>query len=246
MNRAIVTACFGDRREQLQTLLQSVAKYVDNNIPIHLYTDDEGFLCEDGSVTVHITEAMWRGHPRSGVRASNFVKLKSIQDLSEVDSFCLIDDDMEIVDAGFMEGFDLAERFGVALPMNPRIYTQHMAQSADVPPDIMDMVAHLPQKSTACNFSPFFYRRGHSSQAAYFMIGIREELSKGCRGTLAVWKASWDTKYTPLYLPEQWCVCGDHVEHIRDYTIQLKGQTVPIKPICLHLGHEAVRKAFRR
>jgi hypothetical protein len=242
MSRAFVVACFGDRRKQLKTLVSSLETYAPN-IPIHVYTDLPDLYTNGIRVQVHEKLLQWQDHSRAGVRTSNIIKVQATRELKDVCSFCLIDDDMKVMSETFVEGFELAERFGAALPINPRVFVKYLKQSADVPFTVLRSLELFPEYTTACNYSPFFYCKEHRT-SRIFMRCLEAELLKGYRGTLAVWVASYKSGYTPLYLPEQWCVCGDYAEHLRDYTIQLKGETVPISPICLHLGHDKVKEIF--
>ena len=99
--------------------------------------------------------------------------------------------------------------------------------------------------SPACNFSPFFVSVRHW-QANTFLRYLKNQLRyHTCRGTLAIWKSSWETKYSPVYLPEQWCVCSSNSQYIKDYTELLEGRQVKIPIMCLHLGHEKVVKFFK-
>ena len=242
MNRAFVVVCFGDRRRQLLTLTKSIDVYVPR-VPVHLYTDHPELYEKDFDVIIHERKPKWYGHPRSAVRSSNQIKVQATTELKDIHTFCLIDDDMQIVSSAFSEGFELADKFGAVLPMNPRVYVKYLKQSADVSPEILEELKLLSEYTTACNFSPFFYCR-EITIASVFMRCLEQELLRGYRGTLAVWVAAYKSGYTPLYLPEQWCVCGDYAEHLRDYSIRLKGEIVPVSPICLHLGHDKVREVF--
>jgi hypothetical protein len=256
--RAIVIAAFGDRATQVERLVHNIRRFVD--YPIHIITTEDSNIGDAyffGGIHREYVTRLWPAHqPRSGVRNSNYYKVKwvvtesfKLQDYSSIqfDSILLLDDDMLIIDKNFVDGFDMAERFGAALPLNPRIYTWANAFGADVLKKDLDDLWRIgvPSHSPAVNFAPFFVSPKHN-RARNFLITLQSELRDNtCRGTLAVTKASWQTGFTPLYLPQQWCVCGGEAEYIKQYTQQLRGQQMPIPPIMLHLGHEETQRVFK-
>lgn len=250
--RAFIISAFGDRRTQLQRLIKNIRSFVD--YPVHIITTVDSYLGliqefnYPGANNVHIefVDRIWsRGNYREGIRNSNYYKIqRALFYGSDYDSVCLLDDDMFIVDKGFVDGFRLAENFGAALPLNPRVYVKYNAMGADVQQKDIEELSCTPMNAPACNFSPFFVSTQHK-QANDFLRQLKTELHfNACRGTLAIWKASWKTKYSPVYLPEHWCVCAGNAEFIRNYKRYLRGQEVSIKPMMLHLGHEKVRKVF--
>lgn len=228
MNRGVVIASFGER-PYVRQLIQSLRRY---GLPVRLYTDEDRGLDAE-TVVLAPKDILWKGHPRQWVRMTNLVLAKAGGDF---DVTCCLNDDMRIVH-DFMDGLDLAERFGMAVPLNPRIYVKYNAMGADGGEFVGP--AHAP----ACNVSPMFAARVHPA-GRLLLEAYVAELQTTMRGTLALWNASWKTGVTPVYLPETWCVCGDYAEHLRDYTIQLNGERVRVPPIMLHEGHEKVREVF--
>lgn len=249
--RAFLIAAFGNRNKQISRLIDSIRQYCDYDIYI-ITTDDSHIQIPQfelsefkGKVIIEYVDRIWpRGSQREGIRNSNYYKVLYALDLG-YNSVCLIDDDMLIVHKGFLEGFELAERFGAAVPMNPRIYVGYNAMGADTTPDDLIDCMETPYYAPACNFSPFFYCNMYTA-ANGFMKELKDQLRNNvCRGTLAMWKASWQTGFSPVYLPEQWCVCGSNAEYIRDYKKVLRGKKLSIPVMCLHLGHDAVKMAFQ-
>ncbi len=252
MNRAFVIAAFGDRHKQVARLVKNIRSYVD--YPIHIITTQDsnigdlrinGLKVYDHDITIELVPRIWKkGTYREGIRNSNYYKVKFALD-HHYDSGLLLDDDMFIVNRDFVDGFAIAERFGVALPMNPRIYTGLNAKGADTTVKDLNDCQDTPYHAPACNFSPFFVYP-HLGLTCNFLSQLKEELANNvCRGTLAIWKASWKSHITPVYLPEQWCVCGSNAEYIKNYTKVLRGETVNIHPMMLHLGHPEVVEVFK-
>lgn len=247
---AFLISAFGNRNEQVSRLINNIRQYCDYDIYVittensHIRFPQSEPSEFKGKVVMEYVDRIWpKGSRREGIRNSNYYKVLYALDFG-YNSVCLLDDDMLIVHKGFFEGFELAERFGAAVPINPRIYVGYNAMGADVTPDDLIDCMESPYYAPACNFSPFFYCNAKTS-ANLFMKELKNQLRNNvCRGTLAMWKASWQTGFTPILLPEQWCVCGSNAEHIRDYTKVLQGKNVRIPAMCLHLGHDAVRAAF--
>lgn len=253
--RAIVIAAFGDRRREVTRFIKNIRRFVDYKIIIIQDKQSNiGAVEPDANVEIEYVERLWPAQQhRSGVRNSNYYKVKRAVDESfksvynQYDSLLLLDDDMFILNEHFVEGFDIAERFGAALPLNPRVYTWANAMGSDVAQkDINDLyLMKIATYSPAVNFSPFFVSPKHV-QARNFLLTLQSELSDNvCRGTLAVTKASWQARFTPCYLPQQWCVCGEEAQYIKDYTQQLRGQQMPIPVMMLHLGHEETQRVFK-
>lgn len=253
--RLFVIAAFGDRQVQIQRLIKNLRKFLDYEICV-ITTEDSniGDTTSFINVTVELVERLWpKGSYREGVRNSNFHKVKKAVDESlkrkyeQYDSICLLDDDCFIVHPGFMGGFDISERLGAACPVNPRIYVKFNAMGADVQQKDVDDLQKLgvPQYAPAMNFSPFFVSPKHV-QARNFLLTLQSELQNNtCRCTLALNKACWVTRFSPVLLSEFWCVCGNEAEYIKNYTQQLKGQQMSIKPIMLHLGHQQTCDVFK-
>lgn len=249
-HRAFVVAAFGDRRKQVSRLVENISKYSD--LPIHIITTKDSnigltdVVQKDGKwvneIIIHLVKLQWNGY-REGQRNSNYYKIKFALN-HQCDSLCLLDDDMLIVNENFIDGFAIAEKFGAAVPINPRTFQRFNAMGADVHQKDLDEIKDWPQYMTACNFSPFFVQSCVGCTSNYLLQLAKELIENTCRVTLAMWKASWKTGYSPVILPEQWCVCGSNAKHIKGCTELLRGRSVNIPAIMLHLGHDAVRNVY--
>lgn len=247
--RAFVIAAFGNRSKQVRRLIKNIRSYSD--LPIHiLTTEDSETIHYVKNIYIEIVERQWpKGSYREGVRNSNYHKinfaLRNYWKEFRYSSLCLLDDDMYIVNPYFIDGFAIAEQFGAALPINPRVYNHYNMMGADVrPEDWAEMRNKVPSFIPAVNFSPFFVDPRQCSVRSFLGYLKNELQSIPCRGTVAIIKAMWGSKFTPVILPEQYCVCGSNAQYIKDYTKILKGKTIKISPIMLHLGHDEVRKVF--
>jgi hypothetical protein len=241
LRRAIIVASFGDRDAYLTPLLKNIRMYT--NLPVQLITDKRRDLDFTSQCVLDISQFEWRDHPRWGVRNTNLWLAKAAL-WEEYDSVCCLNDDMRIVNKDFIDGFGLAEKFGVCVPINPRIYVKYNAMGTDASNEDRQETDKGPIYGPACNMSPMFACRLHD-HARQLLEAYIEELHNCMRGTLAFWLASYRTAITPLYLPEQWCVCGSSAKFIRDYKKTLQGRTYPIEPMMLHWGQAEVREVFK-
>ena len=231
---------FGSRSVQITSIIRHLKKVT--TMPVVLYTDKVHKDLDTHQRIIPQDALLWRDSPRWGIRNCNLWSAKAC--LEEFDSVCVLNDDMRIVHGAWVDGFQLAERFGCAVPLNPRIYVKYNAMGADTSPqDLKNLGSDSPLYGPACNVSPLFFSRKWS-RAVEFMEGYIECLKVCNRGTLAFWMASWRTGFTPVYLPEQWCVCEGNAKYIRDYKKHLQGKDISIEPIMLHWGQKGVREAF--
>lgn len=255
MEREFVIAAFGDRRVQVKRLVENIRQY--SKLPINIITTRDSNIgtYKDWDnpympvSQIHFVERLWpKGSYRADIRNSNYFKVKFACD-NYYKSLCMLDDDMYIVNRQFTDGFGIAERFGCALPINPRTFTYFNLMGADVQhDDVIELgQAGAPLFFPAVNFSPFFVYPHAPICVSNFLSILKEELAcKECRGTIAITKALWKTSppFMPVILPEQWCVCASNVEYIKNHTEFLRGQNKSIPTIMLHLGHDRVKQVF--
>lgn len=243
ISKGVVVVSLGERRDLVRSIISDIKQYV--SLPIVVVSDVLQDYASDRQITTMVVEhasLQWLDSPRWGVRNCNVLSAKFALGLP-FDSVCVLNDDMRIASPGFVDGFALAARFGVCVPMNPRVYVKYNAMGADASPH--DVRVDGPEYAPACNVSPMFVCRHHDS-ATTLLTAYLNELQTCMRGTQAFWRASWQTGITPMYLPEQWCVCGSNAKYIRDYKKTLKGKRMSIESMMLHWGQPEVREAFKR
>lgn len=249
LKRGIIICSFGARDLMLHTLLKTLYRngyYGDSEV--YLISDrlrDPTKLPIKNIIQRKLGEEdfEWKDHPRWPIRNTNLWLAKAAL-WEKYESVCLLNDDMAIVHKGFIDGFNLAEKFGVCVPMNPRVYVKYNAMGADTIEEDRKETDKGPIYGTACNVSPMFVCRLHD-HAKLLIETYIEELHNCMRGTLAFWFASWRSGITPMYLPEQWCVGASNAMYFRHYTKVLQGQKKQIEPIVLHWGQAGVRAVFK-
>ena len=156
------------------------------------------------------------------IRNSNLLKSR----IWHTETYCIIDDDMRVLDDRFMEGFKLAQAFGFCVPMSPRNFV-HV--SIDSKPDIPDDMKNSLRYATEYNVSPMFINPIHPATRLFFPVW-KKQLEKPCRGTTSLWRTAWMTGIHPYTLSPNWCVCHEDIERL--------------DPIMYHVGHKEVREKY--
>lgn len=230
-DRCIITTAFGDRRKNIDRLIKNIRQYID--YPIVIYTSKDSYIglppidCPNLDVEIKLVERLWPHHPRSGQRNGDYYQFLGALE-SGYSQILYLDDDMYIVDKDFIQGFELAERFGICLPLNPRAFVGRDACiGADVPEN--DRIVEIPL-ATAYNCGTMFVNTKHLGTKRLLRRCKAIILEAPMRGPLVIWKAVSRTGIVPYLLPPQWCVCLEDVKCKN--------------PIILHLGHEYVRQYF--
>lgn len=220
--RAIIVTSFG--RRDIDGLLGNL-KTMAPELPVKILNEQN-------------CHAYWRGHPRWGQRNSDLHKATAAFS-SGYDTVLILDDDMRIVNKSFLEGFELAEAFGVCLPMNPRKFADlDAAVGADVSPVVKTQLPKYPAGMTAVNMGTIYASCHDGRSVTLFKEYRRLMLRNPCRGPTAMWMAIWNVKIRPYILAEQWCLCAHNIKETCKH-----GQIV-IPPIILHVGHSEVMQWY--
>lgn len=249
--RKFVVTAFGDRHREANDIFDNIRQW--SVLPIEWWTDDAmgDYVTDHDFGLAHRIDhddLRWQGHKRYGVRMSNWAKAEAVIQNDDRATLCILDDDMKIVDSGFLDGFALAEIFGVCLPQNPRTYVKHNGVCEDTTPADRVGIAARCGCMPAINMSPCFVAANtgiHAVQSDLLYTEYQNILvGQTMRGTHAMAHAMVSTGIAPMILPEQWCVGRNNAAYLRDYGYKFKGKRYPIKPLCLHWGQPGVRKAF--
>jgi hypothetical protein len=239
--RGIIFCAFNRNDDHVNGLLSNIRSITD--LPVTIYSD-QSYNLPFEKVRVEVVTPKWQGQQRAGIKNSNLWKAKGCL-FGDYDSTMAIDDDMRIVHPKFTEGFDMADHFGLLLPINPRTYQKFNKMGDEVTAKHLQEIKDLPDYATCWNFSPMFtciYR----SSAVYFLELLIKELEREDthRGTVALWKAAWETSTSPFCLPLEWCVCQGIEGHCGGWTCHKAGISYPVEPIMLHCGHKEVKDFY--
>lgn len=235
--RCIITTAFGDRRKNITRLIKNIRSFVD--YPIIIYTSEDSMVGfgfdaripdyrKDNNVEIKLVERLWPNHPRSGQRNGDYYQMQGCLE-SKYNSILYLDDDMHIINKDFAQGFDLAEKFSICLPLNPRSFVGvDAAIGADVPVDKRNVDLPL---ATAYNCGTMFIDKKYNYEAREFLGYCSHVLNtRPIRGPMAVWETVDELDIVPYLLPPQWCVCQENIGCQ--------------SPIILHCGHEKVREYY--
>ena len=245
MNCAFVITSFGDRQKLVRDLFQNI-RDDDEEIDIVLYTDREhaSYTNEKHHPIQIIVPSLWEGHRREHHRNGDYYPIQAIIELKEdYDVLCCLDDDMLIYHHdGFYAGFEMAYKFGIVLPANPRLYVRYDSNGEDVSKEVRRSFNEMgiPGALPAVNFSPMFVSTC-STMVRFADDYVKKFIKEPCRGPMALWRSLWEMGISPLIVPESWCVCGENAQHWKDYKVF---HNKPAQLMCLHTGHPEVRKVF--
>ena len=238
MKRGIVMAEFGSRGSQIHDTIKNVRTV--SQLPIVIYSDRHYPDLGEG-VTLNVLpdeSIMWKSHRRYFNRNNDYWKVEAAR--LEFDLTLVLDDDMRIVHEHFMQGFDLAEKFGMCIPLNPRVYFGIDREVGDdVPDDVRKDSVNIPYHMTANNMGVLFFNNRNSHTDRVMLQYTNYMLTHPCRGPVAMGISCWNEDFAPYFLPEEWCLCGGHTEF--RYRSNKR-----IDPIFLHVGHPDVNEWFQK
>ena len=232
MKKGIVLAEFGDRERQIKGLVKNVRSV--STLPVVIYTDRDYFDFGEG-VTTRKVAPRWTGHRRYYNRNNDYWKIVAAR---EFELTLVLDDDMRIVNEQFIQGFDLAEKFGICLPINPRVYFGFDREVGDdVDDNIKRDTIGCPYYMTGNNMGVIFVNTCDHGVKHLLDVYLEFMEQHTCRGPVAMGVACWRSKCTPYFLPEEWCVCGGY----NSFKERTRKQ---VRPMFLHVGHSDVNEWF--
>ncbi len=232
MKKGIVLAEFGDRERLIRELVKNVRTVSD--LPVVVYSDKNYFDLGDG-VVVKYVESLWKGHRRYHNRNNDYWKIVAAR---EFDLALVLDDDVRVVNEQFVQGFELAENFGICLPVNPRVYFGFDREVGDdVDDGVFKETTDCPYYMTGNNMGVIFVDTTNHGVKHLLDYYLRFMEKHTCRGPVAMAVACWRRKFAPYFLPEEWCACGGYVK-FKERTRKR------IQLTFLHVGHPDVRQWY--
>lgn len=219
-------------------LLEQSIQIIKSNDPdfyITVYYNEETGYDNVKHLSVNLKSYKRKAYDRREEnRNSSLMRLESLID-SESKSIAYLDNDVFIVDwTKFLNGFEIAKIWGLALPLNPRNFLKtELDIGADVSDRDKNTLAKTPQYMPAVNMGVMFYCHFAKSRPGHFMndLILKQRLYPS-RGQMALYYTMWIQTFTPLLLPYQWLVCQKHVGIDN--------------PICLHVGHKPVMEWWKK
>ncbi len=221
-------------RNKFNPSLDSFISYFGNQedveLSVTIYTDQD-YTNDDELLTFVKKEPFYDpGHPRFGWRCNDYYKVLALLE-SQADIAISLDSDMMIVSPEVRSIIPITEKFGVALPINPRMLVR---VDGNIGQDGCKTRVYDESNgnSLSTNMSPISFDTSNQrarSLLEEYCIQMKED---PVRGPLAMWRAQWETGVNPYVLPVQWCVCNQDCG-IGD-------------EIMLHLGNQPVIDHYMR
>lgn len=205
----------------LRTSIRTVRRY---DIPITVYSDIELDIDAD------VVRFQRVKHPvREENRNSSLIRLIALRD-SPHDCTCYLDNDVYVVDSAFLEGFAIAERFGVAMPINPRLtIKKELDKGVDVLPCHKELLKAIPGNLTAFNAGLFY---AHKIASPFLKRAVEIQSANSGRGQANLIQTVWETGTAPYILPKNWLVCSEDCG--------------TDNPITLHAGHRLILEWYKK
>ena len=198
--------------------------------------DVSGF---DIETEVKVVDKISSGH-RSGYHAADYYKFYGMLN-SPHETAIAMDSDMLAMSKAVRTLPYLAKKFGICLPINPRLLVNiDSTKGDDSNYDIQEDKSNgwgLTYNLTPMACNP------KDSRTKKLLTSVCEHLQKRQgRGATAVWRGMRDTGITPNTLSFHWCVCDSGLGM---YAEPPAGNVVGIKnPIMLHIGHKKVKNHY--
>lgn len=203
------------------------------NASVSLYTDTF-FQVPERVRLIYVEPPFEIAHDRYGWRAHDYYQAFGMLN-SKADVAVAMDSDMKIVSDDFSAIVVLAKRFGLALPMNPRMLSRvdgSIGADSTYQADTDETLG----TTFALNLTPIAFSPIHAQARALLQRYLQLLESKPGRGAVHLSQASYELGFSPCLLPSNWCVCSP-----KDY----ESPHIWKHPIALHIGHADVEARFR-
>jgi hypothetical protein len=219
--------------ERLNPTLDSFLKVYPTAL-VTVYTDQDMHF-SSGVRVIKVSPPFDCTDPRYGWRAHDYYQaigmLKSTADIA-----IAMDSDMLVVSEGFSAIAIFAKRFGLTLPINPRLLMKidggiGMDSSYDISAD------ETLGLGMTYNLTPVAFSTKHpiARQLLEHYCALLKETPG--RGAVHLVQATHELGYQPFILPPQWCVCSP-----RDFD----SKHLWCEAIVLHVGHADVYPRWER
>lgn len=201
---------------------------------VALYTDHD-LDAENDVKIMRVDPPFVRNEPRYGWRSHDYYQAAGLLQ-SSADIAIAMDSDMQIVSSGFRAIVELANTFGFAAPLNPRLLLKIDGGIG------LDSTYEAGTDDTlglgmTYNLTPMAFSTKHEGARVLLERYCQLLIQSPGRGAVHLVKATYELGYHPCVLPPQWCVCSP-----RD----LDSKYLWKHAIALHVGHRDVLPRWRR
>ncbi len=210
--------------KRLEPSLSSIRRYFPN-ATYTLYAD---FDPKIPGVDTRLVSSPFldKTNPRFAYHTLDYYKFWGLLQ-SKADIAIVMDTDMFILNKEVYQIIELTKKFGICAPINSRGSVKNDS--------LQGIDGHLPKDESngggsAYNNSPIAFYTKNNIAREYLEVCSQIMLSEPSRCPLVMWKAAWETAFSPLILPPQWCLC--------------QGQEGIGNEVILHVGHPSVAKYY--
>jgi hypothetical protein len=218
----------------LESSIKSVRLF-DPDAPIRVYCEkaEEAWVNSIGGECGVETIVFERDKhdTREENRNSSYMRLLACKE-SPWDITCYLDNDIYVVHDSFWGGFKIAEKFGMCMVENPRLFIKDAIMGKgdlDIGADVNDydkkFLEDMPYNMTALNMGIMFFSKT-ARDKKFLNALIEEQKTNPSRGQAGLYRTIWKTGISPYALTRNWLVC--------------KSDAGKIAPITLHAGHPEV------
>jgi len=201
---------------------------------VTLYTDQDS-ATPDGVSLIRVESPFDSAHPRFGWRTHDYFQAKGLLE-SNADIAIAMDSDMLIVNDDFAAIAPLADRYGLAVPLNWRLLVG-IDGSIGTDSSYEPNADELRGLGISYNLTPIAFST-HSPAARLLLQRYCElMLANPGRGGINLFRASFELGFAPYVLPPQWCVCSPK---------DLDSKHIWSRAVVLHVGHADVLPRWKR
>jgi len=206
--------------------LTTMLKYFPD-LKLTVYTDFDIDKLHDNMEVIKLESPMCSiKHPRYGWRNSSYYRTYGLLN-SNYDIAIAMDSDLHVMSEDVKKIEMLTKRFGVCIIPNSRNLVRTdtlVGADSDGKLDETNGVGY----ATNNGFMSLYTKNKKAKEFVKSYMDIRKGMG---RGTVALWKAIWNSDFNPYMLPPQWCVCRNYCG-IGD-------------EIILHVGHDKVKNHYK-
>lgn len=192
---------------------------------VTLYTDTDIKFRERVNV-IRVDPPFDKRHPRYGWRAHDYYQAKGLLE-STANIAIAMDSDMVILNEKFLAILKIAEKFGLAVPVNSRILVGidgTIGVDSTYEPAQDDCLG----LAFAYNLTPIAFSTKNHAARQLLELYCELMVARPGRGGIHLFNAAYTLGINPYLLPPQWCVCAP-----RD----LDSPHLWSAAVALHVGH---------
>ncbi len=208
----------------LDSFLSHFSNFPDIDLSVTIYTDQD-YKIDDPMVRFLKKQPFYdSSHPRFGWRCNDYYKVLALLE-SDADIAISLDSDMMIVSPEVKTIIPITQKFGVTLPINPRMLVKY---DGNIGQDGCTTRTYDESNGNglSTNMSPISFDTKNDRARKLLEEYCNQMIKDPVRGPLAMWRAQWESGVNPYVLPVQWCVCNQDCGIGNEIMLHLGNQPV--------------------